>query len=289
VEPLRTLVDDPASGADLPEALAALYDGQLAISPDACYCNFVASLDGVVSLDLERGRGPATISLHSEADRFVMALLRALADCVIVGAGTVRDGWNHHWTPQHVYPPLAEQFAKLRRRCREERARSDPELVVVTGRGELDPAQPTLDAGALVLTTDAGAVRLAGRMSAGVRVRSLGSGRLTGRAITEAVRSEGHRRLLTEGGPMLLGTLVDGGLVDELFLTLSPVLAGRNDSFRLALLRGVELLPGRLVCGRLRSLRSHGSHLFLRYALGGAEGTGAGGIGAEITPARRRT
>jgi riboflavin biosynthesis pyrimidine reductase len=56
-------------------------------------------------------------------------------------------------------------------------------------------------------------------------------------------------------------------LMDELFLTVSPVLAGRAAGARLGLVEGVELVPQTRVAGRLRSVRTHGSHLFLRYAL----------------------
>jgi riboflavin biosynthesis pyrimidine reductase len=55
--------------------------------------------------------------------------------------------------------------------------------------------------------------------------------------------------------------------VDELFLTVSPLLAGRGDAARLSLVEGVELIPQTRVAGRLRSVRAHGSHLFLRYGL----------------------
>jgi riboflavin biosynthesis pyrimidine reductase len=58
-------------------------------------------------------------------------------------------------------------------------------------------------------------------------------------------------------------------LVDELWLTLSPLLAGHALGTRLNLVEGVELLPDRRVAGRLRSVRANGSHLFLRYGLRG--------------------
>ncbi|MFZ0217121.1 MAG: dihydrofolate reductase family protein [Candidatus Dormiibacterota bacterium] len=259
MEPLRTLVDDGSAAGTLPDAISALYGGGLTMPAETCYANFVESLDGVVALEVDGG-GPATIALHSEADRLVMGILRSLADCVVVGAGTVRDGWNHHWTPGHVYPDLQEAFTRLQVRA--------PQLVVVTASGNLDPAQPALHDSALVLTTDAGARRLGNRLPASAQLRSLGEARLTSRAIIEAVRAEGHRRLLTEGGPHLLGSLLRDRLLDELFLTLSPVLAGRmgGDS-RLAMVHGVELLPERPVVATLRSLKTEGSHLFLRYDL----------------------
>jgi riboflavin biosynthesis pyrimidine reductase len=139
---------------------------------------------------------------------------------------------------------------------------------VVSASGELDPDIRALQAGALVLTTDEGASRLAGRLPAASQVRSLGPQPPDGSAILEAVRSEGHRRVLTEGGPRLLGTLVQAGGLDQLFLTLSPVLAGRRaGDGRLGLLEGVELLPAAGRWARLLSAREDGGHLFLRYSL----------------------
>jgi hypothetical protein len=54
-------------------------------------------------------------SLRSEADRFVMGLLRAFAGAVVIEAGTFRPDPHHRWTPGHVYPPAAGAFACLRR------------------------------------------------------------------------------------------------------------------------------------------------------------------------------
>jgi riboflavin biosynthesis pyrimidine reductase len=123
-----------------------------------------------------------------------------------------------------------------------------------------------LERGALVLTTDAGAARLGGRLPSASSVRSLGEGRLRGSAILEAIRAEGHRRVLTEGGPTLMAAFMEERLIDQLFLTLSPLLAGRRSGDgRLSLLEGIELLPAHAGWARLLSLRTHGSHLFLRY------------------------
>jgi len=66
----------------------------------------------------------------------------------------------------------------------------------------------------------------------------------------------------------MFGSLVASRLVDELFLTVSPILVGRATTARLGLVEGVELVLQTRVAGRLRSVRAHGSHLFLRYGLG---------------------
>jgi riboflavin biosynthesis pyrimidine reductase len=72
--------------------------------------------------------------------------------------------------------------------------------------------------------------------------------------------------VLAEAGPSTFGELLAHGLVDELFLTVSPVLAGRlGPGGRLGLVEGVELLPEARVSPRLQSVRRGGEHLFLRY------------------------
>ena len=81
------------------------------------------------------------------------------------------------------------------------------------------------------------------------------------------LRERGHGVIVSEAGPTLFGQLVAAELVDELFLTVSPLLAGHALAPRLNLVEGVELLPDRRVAGRLRSVRTNDSHLFLRYAL----------------------
>ena len=83
----------------------------------------------------------------------------------------------------------------------------------------------------------------------------------------EALRERGHALILSEGGPTIFGALVAAGLVDELFLTVSPLLAGRAGKPRPALVEGIELLPEIVRRARVLSVRRHDDHLFLRYAL----------------------
>src|SRR5918998_1113636 len=87
----------------LPSRLAELYDGHLRFGGPRVYANFVTSIDGVVALPSVNA-SPSLISAKSEADRFVMGLLRAFADVVLVGAGTLRAEPEHRWTPEFVYP-----------------------------------------------------------------------------------------------------------------------------------------------------------------------------------------
>jgi riboflavin biosynthesis pyrimidine reductase len=84
----------------------------------------------------------------------------------------------------------------------------------------------------------------------------------------EALRRRGYELILSEGGPTAFGALVAAGLVDELFLTTSPLLAGRSPSSpRRALVENAEFLPATTVDCKLLTLRRAGSHLFSRYRL----------------------
>jgi riboflavin biosynthesis pyrimidine reductase len=250
---------------DVPEDLVRLYDGGIGFDAPRVYANFVSSLDGVVSLEGVKNSSQL-ISGGSEADRFVMGLLRACADAVLIGAGTLRAAPGSLWTPAYIYPDAAGEFAELRMRL----GRSDePRLVLLTARGEVDLHHPALEAGALVLTTSLGAKKLGNRLPGSSTTVALGKGRAINMVDVIAVlRSEGHGVILSEGGPTVIAGLLEVGLLNELFLTLSPIIAGRSATRgRPGLVEGIELLPSRPVSGELLSARKHGSHLFLRHAI----------------------
>jgi riboflavin biosynthesis pyrimidine reductase len=214
---------------------------------------------------LEAGTAPSggIISGRNEGDRFVMGLLRAFADAVLVGAGTVRaEGGRALWTPEYIFPAAADSFRTLRQALKREGA---PRLVIVSGSGELDPSYRAVQAGALVLTTGKGAARLRGRLPSVTEVRAISdTDRIDVHEILDLLEAEGYHRILTEGGPRLFGQLVASDRVDELFLTVSPVLAGQKGDRSFGLVHGVDF--GRVPKqGELVSVRRHGSHLFLRY------------------------
>jgi riboflavin biosynthesis pyrimidine reductase len=247
----------------MPKDLERLYGGRLGFEAPHLYANFVSSLDGVVALEGEE-HSSQMISGRSEPDRFVMGLLRAFADAVLIGAGTLRAAPDSLWTPAYIYPEAAVQFADLRRRL----GRQDqPRLVLLTASGEVDPHHPALEREALVMTTSPGATKLRNRLPASSIVIALGDGE--GINLVDAIatlRTEGYLILLSEGGPTVIGGLFQAGLLDELFLTLSPIVAGRSDvGGRPGLVEGAELLPSRSISGDLLSVRHQGSHLFLRY------------------------
>ena len=256
--PLQILFEREGLPAfDLPEPLRSGYGGPFGLGEQCVYANFVASVDGVVALRTREESGHI-ISGGSEADRFVMGLLRACADAVLLGAGTFRKASGHLWHAEQIHPACAPQFAELRRRLG---LSPQPPLVLVTATGEIDPAQPALR-DAIVVTTPAGEARLQGRLPPTTRVES---GPIRLGPLLEKLRAQGYRRILTEGGPTLASQLAAEGLLDELFLTRSPSLFGRFAADgRKGLIDGVDL-AGRPV--DLLGVRRHESYLFLRYAL----------------------
>ena len=247
----------------LPFELERIYAG-IGFGPLALYSNFVSSVDGVVTLGEGTSAG-SVISGKYPADRFLMALLRACSDAVLIGAGTLRATPGHLWTPAHVFPRHAEGFAGLRRSL----GRSpEPRLVVITARGVIDPSHVAIQHGALIFTTRQGADACRHLVPDSCEVVVIGDGEEVDLAAAiHELRNRNLGVLLTEGGPHLMGELIDRGLLDEAFLTVSPVVAGRAEERRLGMVEGVELLPKRGVWSRLLSARRHGDYLFLRYGL----------------------
>ena len=265
LKPLDRLFEAPElPTVTLPPQLAELYGGNLGISDGSVYANFVSSIDGIVALEGGAAPSGGIISGRNEADRFVMGLLRAFADAVLVGAGTVRaEGGRALWTPEYIFPPAAEAFAALRRALKRDKT---PRLVIVTARGDLNPNERCLEVGALVLTSTGSADRVRKALPKATEVRAISNtDQIPVDDIFNALQAEGYRTILTEGGPQLFGQLVESDRVDELFLTVSPVLEGQSGrSF--GLIHGVDF--GRTPKpSRLLSVRRADSYLFLRYAL----------------------
>ncbi|MBI3748895.1 MAG: dihydrofolate reductase family protein [Chloroflexi bacterium] len=279
IEPLVETTGRPAGamrGGALPEALSHRYGPELAIAlrPDrpTIVANFVTTLDGVVAFDTMGRTGGREISGGFAPDRFLMGLLRATADAVLVGAGTVRSGAGHVWSPDHVHPSSAEAFADWRVQLG--LTARQPATVMVSTSGRIDPAHPALhrpDVPVLIVTTAIGRRRLesSGLPSAVEVVLVEGrSGAIDVMGLRDVFIDRRLELVVCEGGPTLFGSLVAAGLVDELFLTVAPQIAGRGaDHPRLALVEGLAYQPGATPWATLGSVRRAGDHLFLRYAL----------------------
>lgn len=264
--PLELLHEpDGVAAFPLPGELACRYGGTLGFARPRLYANFISTVDGVVAMPAEPGWSSSMIGGASGSDRFVMALLRACAGGLLVGSSTFLGSSARRWTAEAFCPSYAAAFAALRR---ELGLSASPELAILTASGRLDPTHPALEEGALVLTTHAGLARLRHGLPSASEAIAVGEGPgLDVRSAVAALRARGHDLILTEGGPSVFSSLVEAGLVDELFLTVSPLLAGRADGTRLGLVEGVELAPAGPVGATLLGVRRDGGYLFLRYAV----------------------
>ncbi len=272
--PLETLLDDqPGRALRLPSGLAKLY-GTLKMappkSPPCVYSNFVTSLDGVVSLGIRGHLGGADISGHNDDDRMVMGLLRAVADVVLIGSGTLRADPDHLWTAAGICPEFAADYRLLRDTLGKPPA---PLTVVVSGSGKVDLGLPVFSSGlvqGLVVTTNAGARELSRRRPRAfctAEVLPVIGASLTPAAILRAInRLNVGCSILLEGGPHLLGEFYARRLIGEQFLTVSPQLFGRARADpRLSLVMNQLFSPGQGRQGRLVGAKRSASHLFLRY------------------------
>ncbi len=278
-EPLTTLVEATTAGlaggtrGGLTPELAMRYDGDLRIGMcsdrPTVIANFASTLDGVVAMDVHGRTGGAEISGFSTSDRFVMGLLRAMSDVVLVGGAVARRARKVARTPGAVAPEAATAFTELREALE---LPPHPTTLVLTGSGDLDPGLPGFagrDAPIVIAAPDAIAARLAragfGRNVSIEPLRSSGPQHAVEGALDVAARL-GARVVVSEAGPSIFGDLIRAERVDELFLTLSPQLAGRGPGeHRLGLVEGTALWPDLATWTRLASVRRGGDHLYLRY------------------------
>jgi riboflavin biosynthesis pyrimidine reductase len=249
---------DGAPDVPVPDEVASAFGGSFRLPERVVYANFVSSIDGVAAIGGVQ-MSSAEISGGASADRFMMALLRAVADAVVVGAGTLREH-DGPWTAEKAFPPGAESFSRLRAGIS---ANESPTLVVVTASGKLPGEHPAL-AGAIVVTTSAGARSLA-EARVGEVIDVGDADRVDGAVAIDRLRERGYQRILTEGGPRLMGAMLEASAVDQLFLTISPKLIGGGPE-RPPLTGETDLLD-REVAARLLSIRRSEDYLFLRYGL----------------------
>jgi 5-amino-6-(5-phosphoribosylamino)uracil reductase len=212
--------------------------------------NFITSLDGGATLEGRSG------GLAGPGDRAVFGLLRALADIIVVGAGTVRI---ENYAGAHL--------SVAQRQRRQARGQSEvPRLAIVTKSGRLAPDMPVFtrtEVAPLVLTCAASA-EVARRRLAGVAEVVDCSGH-DPQAVDEAtalaaVTSRGPQHLLTEGGPTLLGSLIEHDLLDELCLTIAPYIVGGH-ARRIA--TAPDQMLTRMRCTHL--LTDDAGYLYTRY------------------------
>ncbi|MFG1808503.1 pyrimidine reductase family protein [Streptomyces sp. NPDC049040] len=247
--PAGTADDGPA--LDTPHGLAAAYAYPAAGGRDRPYlrANMVGSLDGAAHAD---GR---SAPLSSPADMRVFGTLRALADAIVVGAETVR---------REGYRPAKARKDFAGQRAADGQAPA-PVIAVVSRRLDLDFDTPLFREAAVptVILTCASApgAGLAAAEAAGARVVVAGDeGVDPARAVAE-LAALGHTRLLHEGGPRLLAQFAAAGVLDELCLTVAPLLVG-GDAPRVMNGPSVPEGPARFLPA---SILEEDGYLFTRY------------------------
>lgn len=277
---IRTLIDRFPSAVEsvLPPRLRTAYDGDLGLPRPArgrmhVAANFVTTLDGVASFQIVGRAGGGEISGFNEADRFIMGLLRSMTDAVLFGSGSLHGDPGHVRTAEFVYPQLREEFRSFRQTRLHKPIH--PLNVVLSGTGRVNLDEPTFhtpDLSTLIITTEAGLDRLQsdhGSSLAVAQVRTVGEGgnRVPPAGALRILRDEfGVRHLLHEGGPTLFGQFLGKGLVDELFLTLAPQIAGRDQfQHRPGIIEQMSFSPDGAPWFDLMNVRMAGSHLYMRY------------------------
>ncbi|KKC01086.1 pyrimidine reductase family protein [Mycolicibacter arupensis] len=216
--------------------------------------NFIGSIDGGATVAGTSG------GLAGPGDRTLFMLLRALADVVVVGAGTVR-----------VENYGGARLSVAQRQGRRDRGQSEvPRLAIVTQSGRLDRDMRVFtdtETTPLVLTCAAAAEdtrrRLTGRADV-VDCSADDPGRVDAAVLLNALAHRGHYRVLTEGGPTLMGSFIERELLDELCLTMAPFLVG-GLARRIATGTGELRTP--LRCAHL--LADESGYLYGRYVAAG--------------------
>ena len=201
-----------------------------AVHPDRpwIFANFVQSIDGIASF---KGKHPTGGDIsRSKEDQWLMHLLRAHADAVIMGMGTlVEETRSMPQLNQGRGPVYRIQEPDLRE-LREKLGRKREKVILVTATALVDPGLFRIFDGdavdAYILTSHAGAARLQGK-SVNVLVAGHAEDAVDLAEAMKILRRQlGVEYLLCEGGPTFYGNMSRAGLIDEKFVTVSPVEIG---------------------------------------------------------------
>jgi riboflavin biosynthesis pyrimidine reductase len=218
--------------------------------PNWVRANFITSVDGGATTDGKSG------SMGGSGDRLIFNLLRELADVIVVGAGTVRiEGYS------------GAQLGAAQRQHRQARGQTEiPPLAIITRSGRLDRDMPVFtrtEVSPLVLTCTAAADETRRQLTDRAEVLDC-SGKdpdeVDDAAVLAILGARGMRRVLTEGGPTLLGSFMQRDLLDELCLTIAPYVVG-GLARRIA--TGPDQVLTRMRCAHV--LTDDAGYLYTRY------------------------
>ncbi|AKK27294.1 pyrimidine reductase family protein [Mycobacterium sp. EPa45] len=218
-----TLIDGAPVGVVDDDRLYDLYAHPADLARCVVRGNMITSLDGGAATDGTSG------GLGGRGDRRLFRVLRELADVIVVGAGTA-----------HAENYSGAQMTVAQRGNRQRRGQSEvPPIALVTRSGRVDNDWPVLtrtEVTPLILTSADVAADTSSRLGGAAEVIACSGdepAEVDPAVALVALAERGLRRVLCEGGPTLMGTFVDHGLLDELCLTTAPVLVG-GDAPRIA-------------------------------------------------------
>lgn len=211
MSPIRELYPEPSGPLDRDD-LVARYAPADRHHPST-RVNFIESLDGSATVQGLSG------GLGSPSDKAVFDVLRAVSDVVLVGAGTARAEGYGALT-------VGEPFREWRRAAG---LAPHPVFALVSGRLDLDPSSdmfakaPTPP---LVFTASSAPADARARLGEVATIIDAGQMHADPAVVLRELHARGQRQVLCEGGPSLFGGLIAADLVDELCLSISPVLEG---------------------------------------------------------------
>lgn len=217
--------------------------------------NVAISADGKIST-ASRGR----VRFSSDADRELMDELRAQADAILLGAQTIR-----------AEDPPVRVRSRARREARRAAGKPAHPLTIVVSRsldlplgGRYFSDRRTAK---LVVTTEDAPPELVERVNAYAEVIRVGRGTVDARRLAVLLKTRGIDRLLVEGGGEINFTFLRAGLVDELYLTVCPVIIGGRTAP--TPVDGPGFDPSEFPALRLLDVRQHGDEVFLHYQVVG--------------------
>lgn len=255
----------------LPPEFQAVYGGDWQYLVPAnrpyVYSNFVQSRDGRISFSMPNQSSGAEVSGFNLHDKWLMGLLRARADAVIVGDNTLNIEPDHIWTHQYICPEETA-FSSLRA---SDNLAPAPLQTLLSLEGNFNPSLPVFtrsDLHIVIFTTARGrdnAKNLEG-VAAKVDLPDVGFETVNLERVMQVLHSDyGVKTLLCEGGPRVYGSMIAAKLIDEEFLALSPIVTGQDAvRSRPGLIEGAVFTPETAPRSVPISLKRAGDFLFLR-------------------------
>ncbi len=217
------------------------------------FTNFVSTLDGKVQVfDHESNYWP----IGSEKDFDLLLDLRAQSDLLIHGKGTA-IGFRH--LDRLASEPFKQKRAKFKK----------PDFLpyMVISSSPDDSLLPFLknppEKKAFLITTEKDKVNP--KLKEYVDILRFGEAKVDLEKLVEYLYEQGYKRILVEGGPTLVGSFLEKGFIDEIYLTIAPKIFGNLPAKTLTLIEGVLFPPEKIKHLKLLSVKKEKDELYLRY------------------------